>query len=369
MRNLTIFHSKSQQVTQYLEKEIRSGRLKQGEKLQPTRELANFFQVSTIVINSAYDELERKGLIERRARCGVFIGAPTRTPRFLIVDYAAAHLQESSIPQIIQEFEKICYSSQIVLENLQADFLRSGNISELTEKLHAQEYSGALLLGSTYRGDEPEIKILQALKIPVIIVHADQRDAERTGFATIRPDSGKAWYDALHHLHKQGFRKIGALLNINHDGDIRFRTQNLEEHYGMMNELGLEILPDSILALPYEDEKYFIEKLKSWLGGSPKFDAVICFSDFWALRLYKYCQLFNIRIPKDLAVMGFCNYPGGHLLTPPLSTIDLNLAESGKKAAEILTGNPTCFSDLPQEKRTFIIKHRLVARGSTIKYK
>lgn len=44
----------------------------------------------------------------------------------------------------------------------------------------------------------------------------------------------------------------------------------------------------------------------------------------------------NLRIPEDIAVMGFGGYPGNALLNPPLSTIDLQYFETGRIALKAL---------------------------------
>jgi len=46
----------------------------------------------------------------------------------------------------------------------------------------------------------------------------------------------------------------------------------------------------------------------------------------------------NIRIPDDVAVLGFGDCPWAELTSPPLSTMRHPNQEIGKKAAEILLG-------------------------------
>lgn len=57
-----------QQVVRGLETDIQSGVLAPGQILPPTSELANQWQVSSFTINTAMKELQKRGLIESKAR-------------------------------------------------------------------------------------------------------------------------------------------------------------------------------------------------------------------------------------------------------------------------------------------------------------
>lgn len=72
--------AKCVQVADYIEKEIRSGRLHAGERLCTVRELCDKFDTKTTVINAAYDKLEKKKLIVRLPRKGVYVANRNNTP-------------------------------------------------------------------------------------------------------------------------------------------------------------------------------------------------------------------------------------------------------------------------------------------------
>lgn len=65
--------TKSRMVADRIEAEIKAGVLQPGARLSGMRELAARFNVSIAVINSAYDMLEAKRLIQRHARSGVHV--------------------------------------------------------------------------------------------------------------------------------------------------------------------------------------------------------------------------------------------------------------------------------------------------------
>ena len=92
-------------------------------------------------------------------------------------------------------------------------------------------------------------------------------------------------------------------------------------------------------------------------------EAIYCFSDFVALYVYLAAQKMNLRIPEDLSVMGFCGYPGGKMLSPPLATVDCDYASAGKMAAEMLC-NPEKWYFNEDSIKDFIIPHKIKKRAS-----
>jgi DNA-binding LacI/PurR family transcriptional regulator len=92
-------------------------------------------------------------------------------------------------------------------------------------------------------------------------------------------------------------------------------------------------------------------------------EAIYCFSDFVALYVYLAAQKTGLRIPEDISVMGFCGYPGGKMLSPPLATVDCDYAAAGKTAAEMLC-DPEKWYFNEDGIKDFIIPHKIKKRAS-----
>ena len=69
---LFTLQSKSEQVAEAIKKQIISGKVLPGAKLNSVRELANSFKVSTKIVVGALDILEQEQLVKREAGRGVF---------------------------------------------------------------------------------------------------------------------------------------------------------------------------------------------------------------------------------------------------------------------------------------------------------
>lgn len=66
------------------------------------------------------------------------------------------------------------------------------------------------------------------------------------------------------------------------------------------------------------------------------FDAVVAVSDLLALDALKTLQARGIRVPDDVAVVGFNDSTEGQLTTPPLTSVALPFYEQGGRAVETL---------------------------------
>jgi DNA-binding LacI/PurR family transcriptional regulator/signal transduction histidine kinase len=75
---------------------------------------------------------------------------------------------------------------------------------------------------------------------------------------------------------------------------------------------------------------YFLDELK--LKPKIDFDAIITPSDLISVGAIKEMQRRGIKVPKEVAVVGFNNREEGLEITPQLTSIDLKFSETGKVA-------------------------------------
>jgi signal transduction histidine kinase/DNA-binding LacI/PurR family transcriptional regulator/AraC-like DNA-binding protein len=66
------------------------------------------------------------------------------------------------------------------------------------------------------------------------------------------------------------------------------------------------------------------------------FDAIVAVSDLLALDALKTLQARGIRVPSDVAIVGFNDSTEGQLTMPPLTSVALPFYEQGERAVEML---------------------------------
>ena len=94
-------------------------------------------------------------------------------------------------------------------------------------------------------------------------------------------------------------------------------------------------------------------------------DAVFCFNDLLALGAVRTLLSRGIRVPDEVAVIGFDDIEDGRFSTPTLSTVAPDTARIAQLAVDLLAerlGDDPAAAGPPREIK---VEHRLVVREST----
>lgn len=350
-----------------LKQKIASGEYPSGYKFTSEPVMAKELSVGRITLRSALELLQQTGLIVRIPGKGTFVSSKEERSKdkkriLILFDDSLGHI-ESPSKYIIPTFEKACECLNIQTDSLDMNFLRAGNEQDVVERLKKSNYSGILLNGSYYNGDEKEVLILQQLNIPVLIPHARPEDYNTTGFAVMCSDNKKAWIEGIEYLFKRGHFRFATLGTITTSGVKILRDFTEVEYFRFLNKIGADDDTELLKYVQYSYETIYTA-IKELMSISNPPTAMMCFSDFIALDVYRSLDELGYRIPEDVAVMGFCGYPGDHLLSPPLSTIDLQYSSIGKMAAKVLYQADEWFNKPGVAVPRIISPHKLIARKS-----
>ncbi|AGZ43524.1 LacI family DNA-binding transcriptional regulator [Actinoplanes friuliensis] len=171
-------------------------------------------------------------------------------------------------------------------------------------------------------------------------------------------DSVAAAYEATTHLIGIGRRRIAAI-GLQPHLENGTAARRLDGYRQALHAAGLE--PDPALEVPVQrlHRADGAAGLRSLLDADASFDAVFCFSDQLALGAMQAAQQHGLRIPADLAVVGFDDVEDGLYATPSLTTVSPDKAAIAREAL-------TCLADRTPDKppRRIVAAHRLVIRDS-----
>jgi LacI family transcriptional regulator len=93
--------------------------------------------------------------------------------------------------------------------------------------------------------------------------------------------------------------------------------------------------------------------------------AFLCLSDVLALGVLFEAQRRQLKVPKDLSVMGFDDLDWAQVCEPSLTTIALPTAQMGQQAARALVNT----LDHGAKLNSICLAANLIARASTAKIK
>jgi len=171
--------------------------------------------------------------------------------------------------------------------------------------------------------------------------------------SSVTIDNFKAAAAAVEHLSQAGYQRI-ALIN----SDLRFLYSQQREA-GYRSVLGKKwqtvVYVDS---LEYQAGVKAMEELFT-LPEPP--DAVFAISDSLAGGAMHFAHTRGLRVPKDVAVMGFDGVPFGEVTFPPLTTVQQPMHQIGVRSVQLLLErieNPSV--EIVDE----ILDWQLVVRGS-----
>ena len=96
------------------------------------------------------------------------------------------------------------------------------------------------------------------------------------------------------------------------------------------------------------------------LGAS----AIFATNDSLALGVLRYCARNRIRVPDDVALMGFDNIEFGEYAVTPISTVDYNVERVSAMAVERVVDLISAEADLPPPRVTLIEPDLLIRQSS-----
>ena len=108
------------------------------------------------------------------------------------------------------------------------------------------------------------------------------------------------------------------------------RLQGFRE---VLYELELELPKSYIKVCPFTMDAV-AQQMEALLALPSPPEAIFCYSDLYAIGVLKFARSHHIRIPEELAVIGFDNIDAADFVE--LTTVDQHLEESGRLAAEVL---------------------------------
>lgn len=138
---------------------------------------------------------------------------------------------------------------------------------------------------------------------------------------------------ATEHLVEQGYHSIGIVTGPMSWWEARER---LEGWRSVLTERNMNGDLDALISYGDWSPSSGESGLLQLLGQIPSLDAVFASNDQMALGVLKAAREVGLRVPEDLAVVGFDNVPEAAYFSPPLTTIKQGLSEMGSATVNML---------------------------------
>jgi LacI family transcriptional regulator len=186
----------------------------------------------------------------------------------------------------------------------------------------------------------------------------------RPGIAAVAIDNRDGGKQATQHLIDQGRRKIGIITGPMSWWEARERFEGWRDAL-----LQAGISPSPSLVVEGEWAATSGEQgMRTLLAQEPEIDAVFASSDQIALGALGTAYRFGLRVPQDLAIVGFDNIPDSACFWPPLTTIYQQLIDAGRISVQQLHKMIEAYRQYANvgDLTVTMIKPQLIVRSSSL---
>ncbi|MBN8575934.1 MAG: LacI family DNA-binding transcriptional regulator [Cytophagales bacterium] len=207
-------------------------------------------------------------------------------------------------------------------------------------------------------GDTKHFDLLLKRKIPIIFF---DRVLTHPGCTSIVIDNRQAGFDATHHLIQQGCSRI---VHIAGNLSRNVYSDRLEGYKQALVAAGIPFDPALVINNSLS-EQGGMEAAQQILAMPLRPDGIFSSNDTSAVACISQLKASGIRIPQEMAVVGFNNDPISKVIEPNLSTVHYPGHEMGEVAASTLITK----LDQPAAHalNTIVLRHELIVRASSIR--
>lgn len=207
-----------------------------------------------------------------------------------------------------------------------ASYTVSDNRVQLPNVLITRDVDGAILYSDV---EKPVLEAIDDLGLPYIVV---DNSLEYKYRLSVTADYVAAARIATDHLIELGHTKIAYL------GDRQlpyFNTHVFEGFRLSMAEKNLAVPLGWILHISPDGDSIG-NCIDSLLSSQELPTAIMCCADIYAIQVIRELKKRQIRIPKDMSVIGIDNILIGEYVSPALSTVEIDTLQMGQKAISLL---------------------------------
>jgi len=327
--------SKSDFVYEDLKNSIQNGKYAVGANLPNEIDFSKQLGISRKTLRVALDQLESDKLIVRYKHRGTFVHRKSYKEKTItVVIPRASYIDKTSFSNwFVAQYilEGVFGQAREAGMNIAIQYLYPDDqpLNEGVDILLKDKASGYVF--PSIGGYAPIIKELSRRGGCVVVRHWCPLDYAHSVSVKYR----EAVYHAIKYLVNSGRRRIAFF------GPPRDEVASagfMERYLGYRNameESGLPVTPELYRVCGKNSEDAHAEARKM-LADGVRPDAVFCGTDLRAFGIMQALRESKIKIPEDIALIGFDNLTECEKMVPQLSTIDSHLCRSGELMCDII---------------------------------
>ncbi len=253
------------------------------------------------------------------------LGRHLRKKRTNIILVMLASLSNSFCAKVVRGIEKEARRCgyQVLISATGYDAAVEQSALDLVRKRLAD---GVIVLNSTLSAAE-----MRAFSAQYPLIQCNEySDTESTPYISI--DNFAAGYEATCYLLDNGCRHIAFLGVSEQNISARLRYEGYAK---ALIDHGLEV-SDKLVFYSNYAYQHTVEVMRGFLAEHPQFDGLFAISDTMAAAALNTMKQSGLRVPEDVAVIGFDNTDIAYMTEPTLTTVAQPRTELGREALHML---------------------------------
>lgn len=193
-------------------------------------------------------------------------------------------------------------------------------------------------------------------QIPLVYINGNN---DSPNISCVSNDEGAGTYAALNYLmdkHHSDILFVRGKDSYSYDIKEEVYIKTMTERGSLSRENIINVGPGNSKDTVENTVKKMYDVLKK-----TKCTAVFACNDLMAVGVLNACKKLKLKVPRDMAVIGFDNIVLGKYMEPPLTTVDQNMFLLGTNAAQLLIEKIKCNN---QYSKKVILNNSIVKRGT-----
>jgi DNA-binding LacI/PurR family transcriptional regulator len=227
-----------------------------------------------------------------------------------------------------------------------------------TQVVISQRAAGLLVSVSSLTANYDHFQFLVDRGIPLVFF---DRVCEGFNASKVIVDDFDGAFQAVCHLLERGYRRIGHLAGPQ---NLSIGKKRMEGYQAALEKYGIPF-DEKLVVIGGLNEEDGISSFKKLFMQTPqKPDAIFAVTDPVALGAFMEIKQKCLKIPNDIALVGFSDSPISSLIDPPLTTVRQPAYEIGESATKLLL-QQIQHKQVKYEPKEVVLKTELIIRKST----
>lgn len=212
-----------------------------------------------------------------------------------------------------------------------------------------------------HEGGHANVDLIQTLQAEMPVVAIDRR-VPGVALDFVGTDNLQGAYEATQHLIAQGHARIAHLTGME---TTEAAADRLRGYQQALRDAGLEFSPRDLILLRDGGRRLDPSQMCHLFTGQDAPTAVFLLADFWAPPLVTELRRLGLRVPEDVALVGFDDVVPPGLDDLGLTTMAQDFDGIGKTAGSLILRR---LADPQAPFVTEVFPARLVVRHSSLGY-